>query len=279
MVLKPGTTYTLWARICLRLLTATCTGVILSSSSSTKHRVTRAELFSATPTVWTPVPSGDALTFKVIGGVIDLFVFTGPLPAEAAAQYTARGSPRDDAVLVSGIPPVQVRVHDFGGRRTCRRTSAAAIPLDNVMDIDYMSEGRTDLRFVNFPPAQVKDFVDDPRRRSALRGHRRSGHSEGRRFWNQSYAPYEDGSMGIFVEDGFRRTAHVAGLAGPTVMPDWSTQRLELLAIVHQGLLRRVAFDGLWTDMNEVSNFCNDGGQGQVRNANPDKMPDAGRRR
>ncbi len=285
MVLKPGTTYTLWARdmpaavfdsnlygshpffLELDKASGNARGAFLRNSNGMDG------VYSS---------GGDALTFKVIGGVIDLFVFTGPSPAAVAAQYTALvGRPAMMPYWSLGYHQCKYGYATLAEVEDVQANfSAAAIPLDTVwMDIDYMSEWR-DWTYdpVNFPPAQVKDFVDGL-------------HDGGQRFvvivdpgilkvddsWNQSYAPYEDGlEMGIFVEDGFTGEPYMSQVwPGPTVMPDWLHPNA---SSYWQSSIKDfydvVAFDGLWTDMNEVSNFCNDGGQGQVcENANPDKCP------
>lgn len=147
------------------------------------------------------------------------------------------------------------------------------------MDIDYMEQWK-DWTFdeVNFNITEVTSFVDGM-------------HSDGQHFvvivdpgilavdasWNTSYPPYTNGLKDdVFVKDGFTGEPYMTQVwPGPTLMPDWfhpnvSEYWTESIRTFHS----TVAFDGLWTDMNEVSNFCNDNGLGQVcENSDPSRCP------
>lgn len=81
------------------------------------------------------------------------------------------------------------------------------------------------------------------------------------------YSSYTDGlEMDIFVKDLYGTEPYLGQVwPGPTYFPDWFASNTtiywqEQLAQFYQ----LVNFDGIWIDMNEVSNFCNYGGAGQI---------------
>jgi alpha-D-xyloside xylohydrolase len=246
--------------------------------------------------------SDTAITYKVLGGVIDLYTFVGPTPQAVVSQYTALiGRPAMMPYWSLGyrklIGTFYVAILFLSNARVCgldnckygytsigqveevvANYSAANIPLDTQwMDIDYKpayKDFTTDP--TNFPVSEVKSFVD-------------TLHANG-----QHFVPIVD--PGIMVEAGYE--AYEQGLAkdlfvkdvsgspylgqvwpGPTYFPDfmhpsaqsyWTTQL--------QGFYDLVQNDGLWIDMNEVSNFCNDDGAGQVcANSAPDGCPAPGK--
>jgi len=88
--IAPGTISTMWARDMPALafdlnLYGSHPMYISLASNGTAHG---AFLRSSNGMDVVYSEQGDALTFKVIGGVIDLFVFGGSTPASVAAQYT-----------------------------------------------------------------------------------------------------------------------------------------------------------------------------------------------
>ncbi|KAJ1414115.1 family 31 glycoside hydrolase [Ochromonadaceae sp. CCMP2298] len=125
------------------------------------------------------------------------------------------------------------------------------------MDIDYMSRyWDFTLDEARFPLQQTQTFID-------------TLHKNGQRFVpivdpgiyvkDQSYSAYTEGvKMDVFVKD-MHGDAYLSQVwPGPTNFPDWyapNTQAYwsQQISQFHSLL----AFDGLWIDMNEASNFCN----------------------
>jgi len=207
-----------------------------------------------------------SLTYKVIGGIIDLYIFSGSSPAEVSAQYTS----------VVGRPTMMP--YWSLGFHNCRygyssvyevedivdNYVAAKIPLDTQwMDIDYMQDYKdftTDGS--TFPMAEMTSFVNEL-------------HSKGMHFVpivdpgimvEKGYASYDEGiKSDVFIKD-IQGNYYLGQVwPGPTYFPDffhpsaqdyWTDQ----LQAFHED----VAIDGLWIDMNEIANFCNWDGKGQV---------------
>jgi alpha-glucosidase (family GH31 glycosyl hydrolase) len=225
---------------------------------------------------------GSSLTFKVIGGVIDLFVFNGPSPAQVAAQYTNLiGRPSLMPYWSLGYHQCRYGYPNLQAVEDVKNNfTAFQLPLDILwMDIDYM-EAWKDWTYdgVNFPQDKVLDFVNEV-------------HDDGQKFviivdpgilavdpsWDLDYPPYTEGiQQDLFIRDGFNNEPYISQVwPGPTHFPDFfhpNTSAYWSDSI--ETFYNQVPFDGLWTDMNEVSNFCNDGGQGQVcTNTDPDNCP------
>jgi alpha-D-xyloside xylohydrolase len=263
--LNSGSTFTLWARdepaavldvnlygsfpYYLQLLDGKAHGAMLLNSNGMDVRL-----------------YDDSIKWSVIGGVIDLYVFSGSSPADVVKQYTdVVGRPAMQPYWSFGFHNCKYGYTSvYEVEDIVQKYKDAKIPLDTQwMDIDYMEAYRdftTDSS--NFPAAETKKFVDQL-------------HADGMKFVPiidpgimvfSGYEAYEDGMKeGVFVKDisGGYYLGQV--WPGPTYFPDffhpsstayWTKQLQTFYDIV--------PVDGLWIDMNEVSNFCNDNGAGQV---------------
>jgi alpha-glucosidase len=210
------------------------------------------------------------ITWRTIGGDIDLYFYAGPTQKEITKAY------QESAV---GLPAMQ---QYFGfGYHQCRwgyqnwsvlqdvvdNFAKFSLPLDNIWtDIDYMN--------------QYRDFENDQNR---------FGYAEGAQFLTQihandqhyipivdsaiyipnsqnqsdAYPPYDRGNaVNAFMlnPDGSQYIGAV--WPGYTVFPDWIAASLSgtgafewwttELSMWHQN----ISFDGIWIDMSEVSSFC-----------------------
>lgn len=263
--LNPGSTFTLWARdepaavldtnlygsfpYYLQLLNGKAHGAMLMNSNGMDVRL-----------------SDDALKFSVIGGVVDLYVFTGSSPNEVVRQYTdVVGRPTMQPYWSFGFHNCKYGYTSvYEVEDVVQKYKDAKIPLDTQwMDIDYM-EAYRDFTFdpTNFPVEETRKFVEGL-------------HEDGMKFVPiidpgimvyADYEAYEEGlEKEVFVKDVSGGYYLGQVWPGPTYFPDFfhpSTQDYwtKQLKSFHD----MVPVDGLWIDMNEVSNFCNDNGAGQV---------------
>ncbi|KAK9841177.1 hypothetical protein WJX74_001449 [Apatococcus lobatus] len=204
------------------------------------------------------LPEKDRVTWKVIGGVLDFYVFAGPTPAAVVHQLT-------EVIGRPHLPPYwSLGFHNCKwGYKTVeeaeevvRNYSRAGIPLDTMwLDIDYMDGNRDfSLDPVRFAEPKMKAFLD--RLHAA----------------NQSWVPiidagikvdhgypaYDDGiASNVFVKDATGAPYIGQVWPGATHWPDFGHKRTvswwqRQIAAAHE----LSPFDGLWIDMDEVSNFC-----------------------
>lgn len=205
------------------------------------------------------------LTWRLIGGNIDLYFFDGPSATEVTKQYLTGAA---------GLPAMQ-QYFTFGYHQ-CRwgfsnwsmvsdvvtNFKNYGIPLETVWtDIDYMF--------------QYRDFENDPVR---------FGYSEGQQLMDQlhaagqhyvpivdsaiyipnpnnasdNYSTYSTGhEMDVFMKnpDGSEYIGDV--WPGYTVFPDWrSTNAVPWWTQSMVGWHKNINWDGIWIDMSEVSSFC-----------------------
>eukprot|EP00163_Fabomonas_tropica_P028458 TRINITY_DN5799_c0_g1_i1.p1 TRINITY_DN5799_c0_g1~~TRINITY_DN5799_c0_g1_i1.p1 ORF type:complete len:964 (-),score=240.45 TRINITY_DN5799_c0_g1_i1:111-3002(-) len=205
--------------------------------------------------------NGASLTYRVLGGVLDFYFFVGPTPDLVVQQYTDLiGKPHLPALWTLGFhncrygyPNVQTL------QEVVANYSAAGIPLDTMWtDIDYMNK-YNDFTFdpTNYPVAQMNTFVDGL-------------HKDGQQYVvivdpgipsqpvQSPYAPLSDGlSAGIFIKDAQGNPFEGSVWPGLTYFPDFfnpATQ--EYWDKTVSDFRQLVPVDGLWIDMNEISNFC-----------------------
>lgn len=205
------------------------------------------------------------ITWRTLGGSIDLFLFDGPSQPEVTKQY------QYGAI---GLPAMQ-QYYTFGYHQ-CRWGYANwsqfeevvenfikfEIPLENIwLDIDYMKEYR--------------DFTSDPNTFPVPEGLEvlKRLHDGGRHFipivdsalyipnpdnGTDAYDTYTRGNeSGVFLKNPDGSEYIGAVWPGYTVFPDWQIDTAvpwwsDELVRWH----KEVPFDGIWIDMSEVSSFC-----------------------
>ena len=224
--------------------------------------------------------AGDSLTFKVLGGVVDLFVFTGPSPADVAKQYQSIvGTPTLQPFWALGFHQCRYGYENLQQAvDVVQGYVDASIPLDIAwLDIDYMNLW-LDFTYdeINFPSADVKSFVDGL-------------HKTNKKFvpivdpgilavdpsweWAQDYDAFVSGiEMDVFVKDLTGDYPYLGQVwPGPVHFPDWfHPNATEFWTNQLKNWYDVAEFDGIWIDMNEVSNFCT----GQVcQNTDPANCP------
>ncbi|KDO31383.1 hypothetical protein SPRG_04000, partial [Saprolegnia parasitica CBS 223.65] len=216
------------------------------------------------------VAQPQSLTFRTVGGILDFFVFAGPTPAAAVAQYTglvgrpalppywALGyhlcrwqnlkNPHPDHRLSDVVSTLQ-RMRDFGVPHDGQWTDIDA--MDRKMDFTWSDDA--------FPIADVVAFIDD------LHAH------------DQHYIPIVDAGIAV------ASPAYADGVASQVFMRDpgngsWEQDKawpgmVAFTDFYHpnasafwEAQLRSyyatAQYDGIWLDMNEPSSFCTEGGRG-----------------
>jgi alpha-glucosidase (family GH31 glycosyl hydrolase) len=107
----------------------------------------------------------ESITFKSIGGIVDLYVFSGSTPAKVSAQYTSVvGRPAMMPYWSFGFHNCKYGYTSvYEVESIVQNYVNAKIPLDTQwMDIDYMQDYKdftTDSK--TFPATEMKNFVND----------------------------------------------------------------------------------------------------------------------
>ncbi|KAI1316183.1 hypothetical protein EDD11_010355 [Mortierella claussenii] len=274
---EPGTTTTLWARDSPCRPNTNLYGChpfymeVLPSGSA--HGVL---LLSSNGMDIVLSPEGDKLTYKVIGGTIELYVFTGPTPQQVIQQYTELiGRPCMVPYYAQGfhicrwgydtLDKVKEIVANFKDNK---------IPLEAMwVDIDYMKDYKCfTFDEERFPIKQLAQYVDEL--------HAQDQHmvmilDPGIKVQYESglYEPYDEGvAKNLFIkrrvteleeaEDG---TKHQKGdlvdfvgkvWPGKTTFPDWFHPETQAYWTKYiKEWHRQVPLDGVWIDMNEAASF------------------------
>lgn len=203
--------------------------------------------------------NSDHLTFRIIGGVLDFYFFPGPSPLNVVDQYTQLvGRPAAQPYWSLGFHQCRWGYRNVSIVKTIvENFRKAKIPLDTMWnDIDYSSRY---LDFTHdeerFPLKEWRGFVDEL-------------HANGQHYVmlvdpgiGTAYDDYETYKRGLEQDIYLKNDNGEPYLGqvwpGPVVYPDflnpktttWWTNEVQLFH-------NQLPFDGMWIDMNEVSNFC-----------------------
>ncbi|CAK8574094.1 unnamed protein product [Lathyrus sativus] len=200
---------------------------------------------------------GNYLTYKIIGGVFDFYFFAGTTPLNVVDQYTTLvGRPAPMPYWAFGFHQCRWGYHNLSViEDVVENYKKAKIPLDVIWNDDDHMDGHKDFTVnpINYPLPKLLNFLDRI-------------HSIGMKYIvindpgiavNTNYGVYQRGMANdVFIKyEGEPFMAMV--WPGAVYFPDFLNPKTvswwgDEIRRFHE----LVPIDGLWIDMNEVSNFC-----------------------
>nr|CAD7441095.1 unnamed protein product [Timema bartmani] len=196
---------------------------------------------------------GPTLTYRTVGGILDMYFLMGPTPADVVKQYTELiGRPFIPPYWGLGFHLCRYGYADLADTKAAMtRTQDAGIPLDTQWnDLDYM-ENQNDFTYDTDKFAGLPDFVDELHQARNLSRHylyyNISVHSGSEA--SGTYPPYDRGvELGVFIKDS-SGAPFLGKVWNPvsTVWPDFThpdsiTYWKEML----QSMYDLFEFDGAW---------------------------------
>ncbi|KAH8977329.1 glycosyl hydrolases family 31-domain-containing protein [Lactarius hatsudake] len=227
-------------------------GVFLSSAAG-------SDIILATP----PSSNQSLIQFRLIGGTLDLYFFSGPDPKSVVEQYGQ----------VVGLP---ARLPNWSfGLHLCRwgytslsetrqqvdAMRAADIPLEVMWnDLELYHDYRdftTDP--ATFPAEGMRNFIKDLNANGQYYIPIVHGYAALVTNETDVYDPFTRGTeLDVFIRNPDQSVFIGQVWPGYTVFPDWFSPNVELwwMEALRNWSLLGVEFSGLWLDMNEVKSFC-----------------------
>jgi alpha-glucosidase (family GH31 glycosyl hydrolase) len=202
--------------------------------------------------------AASSITFRVIGGIIDYYVFIGPTPNAVLQQYhSVIGHPYPVPYWSLGYHQCRWGYHNLSDLESVvENFNRYHLPLDVLWtDIDYMIEFEDfTLDPTRYPYAEFQKFIN-------------SLHAAGRRFVpitdagiaQIDYPPYTIGlEQNVFIQSAFHPGPAVGSVwPGNASFVDWfNPNATEYWHSMMDALRTVMQFDGFWVDMNEISSFC-----------------------
>ncbi|CAN6674786.1 hypothetical protein TRVA0_065S00342 [Trichomonascus vanleenenianus] len=206
----------------------------------------------------------EELKWRVLGGSIELYFFSGPSPNEVIRQYQrVIGLPAMHQYWTLGYHHSRYGMKsadDFWDRVEKHREHG--IPLETMWsDIDHMDRFRDfTLHPENYPEDKFRGIIEELHKRNQYyvpiidAAIYSPDDPE-----NSDYETYNSGrKLDVFVKNSAENTYFVGRVwPGPCVFPDWlGFNTFNWWYSQLDEFHKKLPYDGIWLDMNEVSSFC-----------------------